>query len=105
MCVSYRKLKGITKYIELTIPCCDDSITTIGTGSNIIFIISLDTRKGYHQISVRHVNREKLALFVLDNQKFTFLVIPFGPTNTPGFYSSTMKNFKEKWYMIFIETL
>ena len=31
--------------------------------------------------------------------------MPFGPTNDPSFYSAMMKNFKDKWDMLFIETL
>ena len=31
--------------------------------------------------------------------------MPFGPTNAPGFCLAMMKNFKEKWYIIFIETI
>ena len=31
--------------------------------------------------------------------------MPFGPINYPGFYSDTMKKFKDEWDMIFIETL
>ena len=29
----------------------------------------------------------------------------FVPTNSPGFYSDMMKNFKDKWDMLFIEAL
>ena len=57
MCVSYGKLNGIKKTFELPIPRCDGNIITVGYGSNKILIISLDSRQGYHQISVRHVNR------------------------------------------------
>ena len=31
--------------------------------------------------------------------------MPFGPTNSPGFYSDMIKNFKDIWDMLFIETL
>ena len=31
--------------------------------------------------------------------------MPFGPKNAPGFYSATMRNFKEKWDLIFTQTL
>ena len=31
--------------------------------------------------------------------------MPFGTTNTPGFYSATIKNFKDEWDMILRETL
>ena len=55
----------------------------------------------------------QLAMSIEENQpysnqttkKYTFLVIKFGPTNAPSFYSATMKNFKYEWDMLFIETL
>ena len=59
MCVSYRKLNGFIKHFYLPSKHCDDSISTLVSGSNKIWIISLDERQGYHQISVRHVDREK----------------------------------------------
>ena len=34
-----------------------------------------------------------------------FLVMTFGPTDAPGFYSDMTNKFKVKWYMLFIETL
>ena len=105
MCVSYRRLNGITKPSELTITRCGDAIRKSGTGPNKILIISLYARQGYHQISVQNVDREKIAFFTPDNQKYTLLVMPLGPTNIPDLYSDIMKNFKDEWYMIFIETL
>ena len=86
MCDSYRKVNGITEPFNLTIPRCDDAITTVGSVSNKMYITSLDARQGYHQISVRHVDREKLAFFRPDKQKNMFCVMPFCPTNTPCFY-------------------
>ena len=58
MCVSYRKHNGITKPFEFPIPHCDDDISTTGSRSNKIWIVSLDARQGYHQISVFHVDSE-----------------------------------------------
>ena len=68
ICISYRELNGITKTFELPIPCFDDVKSTVSTGSNKLWIISLDARQVYQRISVRHVNREKLAFFAPDNQ-------------------------------------
>ena len=59
MCVSYRKLNGINKPFDLPITRCDDAICTVSAGLNKIWIISLDARQGYNQISVCHVYREK----------------------------------------------
>jgi hypothetical protein len=103
MCVSYRKLNSVTKPFEYPIPRCDDAIESVGSGSDRVWIISLDARQGYHQISVRLVDREKLAFFSPDNEKYCFKVMPFGPTNAPGFYSAMMKNLKDEWDFLFIQ--
>ena len=105
MCVSYRKLNSVTKPFQYPIPRCDDSVTFMGVGSDIIFFISLDARQGYHQISVRHMDREKLAFFAPDDNKYCFNVMPFGPTNAPAFYTAMMKNLKDEWDLLFIIVL
>ena len=70
MCVSYRQLNAFTKPFQFPIPRCDDSITILGCGAVTIYIISLDTRRGYHQVSVRVSVQEKLAFFNLDDLKY-----------------------------------
>ena len=50
-----------------------------------VWIISLDTRQGYHQIAVRQGDREKLSFSAPDDRKYAFNVIPFGPTNATPF--------------------
>jgi len=102
MCVSYRKLNAITKPFELPIPRFDDEISIIDTGSQYICIISLDARQRYHQVTVRQADREKLAFFSLDGWKYTFKVIPFGPTDAPDFYSAMMKSMKDEWDNLFM---
>ena len=57
MCVSYRKINGITKIFRSPIPCCSDAIVTASSGSNKSCILSLYVRQGFHQILVCHVNR------------------------------------------------
>ena len=77
----------------------------MGAGSRKICIISMDHRQGYHQVSIKVVDRDKLEFSTPDNQKYAFYVVPFGPTNAPGFYSAMMKNFKDEWDMLFIQLL
>ena len=105
MCVSYRKINGITKPLYIPITRCSYSISTFGSGSDKVWIISRNERQGCNQISVSHVDKEKLAFFAPDNQKYMFLLMPFGPTNAPGFYSDMIKKFKYEWDILFIETL
>ena len=47
-------------------------------------------------------DREKLAFFAPDDRHYTFNVIPFGPTNTPPFYTATMKDLKDEWDTFFL---
>ena len=105
MCVSYRKLNSVTKPFQFPIPRCDDAIMIMGWGAGKIFIISLDARQGYHQVSVRKVDREKLAFFAPNDRKYCFNVMPFGPTNAPSFYTAMMKNFKDEWDALFSQTV
>ena len=58
MGVSYRRLIAITKPFQFPIPRCDDAIFILGDGAGIIWIISLDARQGYHQITLRQGDRK-----------------------------------------------
>ena len=85
MCVSYRRLNAVTKPFQFPIPRCDDAIAMFGAGANEVFIINLDNRQGYHQISVRKTDREKLAFFTPDDRKYCFNVMPLVlPTLLPS---------------------
>ena len=102
MCVSYRGLNAVTKPFQFPIPRCDDAVIILGTGAGDIWIISLDARQGYHQVSVRKLDREKLVFFAPNDRKYCFNVIPFGPTNAPTFYTAMMKDFKDDWDKLFV---
>jgi len=80
MCVSYRKLNSVTKPFQYPIPQCDDAITIMIVGTNFVWIITVDVRQGYHQVSVHRADREKLAFFAPDHKKYCFKVMPFGST-------------------------
>ena len=87
MCISYRALNRITNPFEYPIGRCDSAIEDIGDGSGFLWFISLDAVQGYNQISVRKRDQQKLAFFAPDNKKYTFSVMPFGPTNASTFYT------------------
>ena len=105
MCVSYRKLNAVTKPFQFPIPRCDVSITIIGNGAKTLYLIALDNRQGYHQVSVRTEDQEKLAFFAPDGNKYCFTVLPFGPCNAPSFYTAMMKVFQDEWDSLFQESL
>ena len=81
MCVSYRGLNIVTKLFEYPIPRYGNAIIIFQVGSCLIWIITIDAHQGYHQVLVRQVDREKLAFFSPDDQKYCFKVMPFGPVN------------------------
>ena len=106
MCVSYRQLNSITKPFEYPIPRCDDAVDSLVTCiGNQIHFISLDAKQGYHQVQVKHSDKEKLAFFSPNNKKYTFTVMPFGPTNAPAFYTAMMHDFQLDWEKLFLETI
>ena len=106
MCVSYRKLNSITEPFQYPIPRCDDSVTIVGIQvGGKMFFISLDAKQGYHQIRVKEIDQPKLAFFAPNGKKYTFTVMPFGPTNAPSFYTCMMNDFKTDWTLLFFEII
>ena len=85
LCVNYRALNSITLPFQFSIPRCTDSIEDLGDSCGPVYTISLDARSGCHQIGVRNSDQEKLAFFTPSCEKKTYNVLPFGPTNAPGF--------------------
>ena len=59
-----------------------------------MWIITMDAKQGYHQISLRKYDVEKLAFFAPDNKKYAFTVMPFGPVNAPTFYTCIIDNLR-----------
>ena len=107
MCVSYRALNEVTKPFTYLIPRCDNAVGSLGSmmlGDNTIFV-SLDAKQGYHQISVKESDREKLAFFAPNGVKYTFKVMPFGPTNAPAFYTCMMHDLQNDWDKLFLERM
>ncbi len=49
-----------------------------------------DTPSGYHQLAVALASREKLAFQEPDAIKWTYTVMPFGPTNSPARFVNFM---------------
>ena len=82
LCVSYRLLNSITRDFEFTILRCDDSIEDLRNYCGNIFIISPDTRSGYHLIRVRKCDQERLVFFTLSGINKTYTVM-FSDLITP----------------------
>ena len=101
MCVSYRGLNAITLPFEYPIPRCNDALDNFGDSLGTLSFISLDARSGYHQISVKPSDREKLAFFGPDGRKWTFNIMPFGVRNGPAFYTSIMRILEMEWETLY----
>ena len=82
---SYWKLNVVTKPLQYPIPLCDDSVTVLNGGAHHIWIVTLDARQGYHQVSVQPIDQEKLKFFAPDNHKYCFIIMHCGTINTPTF--------------------
>ena len=67
-CISYRGLNKITKIYKYSIPRCNMVVTIFEIGSSKIWIITVDTNQGYHQIGVQECDVETLAFFTPDNK-------------------------------------
>ena len=105
MCVSYRSLNRVTLPFTYPIPRCDDAINILNIGSTEIYLITVDAKQGYHQVAVKLGDRAKLAFFAPNNRKYTFKVMPFGPTNAPAFYTCMMQDFAREWDALFYDDL
>ena len=66
-------------------------------------MISMHDRNGYHQIRVRESGQEKLALPPSGIKK-TFKVMPFGPKNTPVFYTTMVRTLWKERLLLFADT-
>ena len=101
VCVSCRKLNGVTLPFEHPIPRCEDAIDNFGASAGKRFFMSLDARSGYHQIAVRCCDQDKLAFFSPDDEKCCFGVMPFGSRDAPGFHTCFMHVLSKEWNALF----
>lgn len=94
VCVPYRGLNKVTKPFEYPIPQCDNTISVFQGGSYLNWIIAVEARQGYHQVMVRVIDREKLAVSTQVIKKYCFKVMPFEPMDAQSFYSCMISNLK-----------
>ena len=50
--LSYCGLNKVTRPFEYPIPRCDYSISIIPVGASVLYIITVDAKQGYHQVTV-----------------------------------------------------
>ena len=88
-CVNYIPLNQVTLLIAYPIPRCDMAVEEAFGGQ---WIWLYNTPMGYHQILVSPETQEKLAFQGPDAIKWTYTVIPFGPTNGPATFITMIHN-------------
>ena len=103
LCVNYRGLNAVTLPYSVPIPRCDQAIDNFAPGAGHLFWISVDAKSGFHQISVRWSDREKLCFAGPNGLLCTFNVMPFGPINGPACYTALMFLMRQEWQALFKE--
>jgi hypothetical protein len=94
-CVNYIPLNSITRIIAYPIPWCISAINEeLEMGQ---FYWLFDTPMGYHQLAVTLDSQEKLAFQGPDAIKWTYTVMPFGPTNGPATFINFIHNVNSQW--------
>ena len=94
-CVNYIPLNGVTRIIAYPIPRCDSAVyNEFGLGA---WLWMFDSPMGFHQLAVALASREKLAFQGVDGIKWTYTVMPFGPTNGPATFITFIHDLDSVW--------
>jgi hypothetical protein len=94
-CVNYIPLNQVTRLIAFPIPRCDMAVG-MAFGLNK-FLWMYDALMGYHQLLVSPKTQEKLAFQGPDAIKWTYTVMPFGPTNGPATFIKIIHDLDSAW--------
>ena len=96
-CVNYIPLNMITQTIAYHIPRCDTAVhSEFGCGPRG-FMWLWDATQGYHQLRVAVDSQPKLAFQGTDAIKWTYTVMPFGPTNGPVTFINFAHDINSVW--------
>ena len=93
-CVNYIPLNQVTLLIAYPIPRCDSAVEEAFGGR---WIWLYDAPMGYHQMAVSPATQEKLAFQGPDAIKWTYTVMPFGPTNGPAMFITMIHDIDSVW--------
>ncbi len=94
-CVNYIPLNAITCLIAYPIPRCNSAIhNKFGQGK---WCWMFNAPMGYHQLAVLLASQEMLAFQGPDAIKWTYTVMPFGPTNGPATFVNFIHNIDNVW--------
>jgi hypothetical protein len=94
-CVNYVPLKSVTCTISYPILRCDSAVF-IEFG-NCTWLWLFDAPSGYHQLAIALASQEKLAFQGPDVIKWTYIVMSFGPTNSPATFINFIYDVNSQW--------
>jgi hypothetical protein len=94
-CVNYIPLNGITLLIAYPIPRCDSAV--FNEFRNGKWMWMFDAPMGYHQLAVEKSSQEKVAFQGVGAIKWTYTVMPFGPTNGPATFINFIHDINSVW--------
>jgi hypothetical protein len=97
-CVNYIPLNGVTRVIAYPIPRCDTAVFVKFSMGRFIWMF--DVPMGYHQLTVASASQEKLAFQGVDAIKWTYTVMPFGPTNGPATFVNFIYDINSVWKLV-----
>jgi hypothetical protein len=94
-CVNYIPLNSVTRLIAYPIPRCDSAVhNKFGQGK---WRWMFDAPMGYHQLALALASQEKLVFQGVDAIKWTYTVMPFGPTNGPATFINFIHDINNVW--------
>jgi hypothetical protein len=94
-CVNYIPLNSVTRLITYPIPRFNSAVhNKFGQGK---WRWMFDAPMGYHQLAVALASQEKLAFQGVNAIKWTYTVMPFGPTNGPAMFINLIHDISSIW--------
>ena len=97
-CINYVPLNSVTRIITYPIPQCNSAVfIEFGNGT---WLWLFDASSGYHQLAVAKSSQEKLAFQGTDAIKWTYTVMPFGPTNVPATLINFIHDVDSQWKVL-----
>ncbi|XP_023759636.2 uncharacterized protein LOC111908045 isoform X1 [Lactuca sativa] len=105
MCIDYRELNKVTVKNHYPLPRIDDLFDQLKGTS---WFSKIDLRSGYHQMSVREEDIQKIA-FRTRYGHYEFVVMPFGLTNAPATFMDLMnrvcRSMLDRSVIVFIDDI
>ncbi len=93
--MNYIPLNGVTLIIAYPIPQRDSAVFNEFGARAWMWLF--DAPLGYHQLALAKLSQEKLAFQGVDAIKWTYTVMPFGPTNGPATFINFIHNIDSVW--------